>query len=285
MLRCGASALALIVLFVAGSVQAQQRPGQEGTRVSTAVISTMHRTLSVGGRLLPGRRIMHHAPSSGWVSSLVVEEGQAVRRGQPLFSVSRSDDPARVFKPVQVNARISGRVSDVLIEMDGLVSEGQEAIVIIDTEGYEMEAFVSDKDVFDVDTGTRVEGSTPGGAAVSGVLVHRSLEPDYDTGLFTLTFRFDGGGALYPGQFILVELAIGNEIGVFVQRDLVARRYGSYFLWVVDENMILEAREVTLGPAFDGMVKIERGLEPGERYLSRLTGREREGTAIEAPGS
>jgi hypothetical protein len=214
-----------------------------------------------------------------------VEEGQIVRAGQQLFSVSRSDDPARVFKPVQVSARIGGRVSAVLIELDGLVESGQEAVMIIDTEGYEMEAFVSDKDVFLVDVGEEVEGATPGGAPVSGVLVHRSVEPDYETGLFTLTFRFDGGEALHPGQFVLVELAVGQETGVFVERDLVARRYGSWFLWVVNGDRTLEAREVTVGPAFGDLVKIEQGLSPGERYLARLTGREREGMSVEMQGS
>ena len=53
----------------------------------------------------------------------------------------------------------------------------------------------------------------------------------------------------------------------------------------VTEDETLSAREITLGETYGDMVKIEKGLTTGERYLSRLTGREKEGASIEAQGS
>jgi hypothetical protein len=47
----------------------------------------------------------------------------------------------------------------------------------------------------------------------------------------------------------------------------------------------LVAREVALGPTYGQLVRIDRGLEAGERYLTRLTGREREGAKVSDPGA
>jgi hypothetical protein len=51
---------------------------------------------------------------------------------------------------------------------------------------------------------------------------------------------------------------------------------------VVDGDDELVAREVSMGPAFDDEVQITAGLEPGERYLRTVTGREREGDTVGA---
>ena len=60
------------------------------------------------------------------------------------------------------------------------------------------------------------------------------------------------------------------------------RRYGKYFLWIVNADRELEAREVVLGPTYGDRVMIRQGLNVGERYLTRLTGREKEGAKIDA---
>jgi multidrug efflux pump subunit AcrA (membrane-fusion protein) len=117
------------------------------------------------------------------------------------------------------------------------------------------------------------------------VLHYRSQEPDYQTGLFSLTFHFPNTQRTHIGEFVMVELPIDRTRGLFVRRDLVVRRYGKYFLWIVDENQQLEAREVKLGEIFGDLVEIQEGLREGERYLTRLTGREKEGAQVGSPRS
>jgi multidrug efflux system membrane fusion protein len=151
------------------------------------------------------------------------------------------------------------------------------------TEAYVLEAYVSDKDAFRIDLDQPVTGRTAGGSAVTGFLQSRSPEPDYSTGLFELTFRFPNSQRVGIGEFVLIDLPIDRVRGLFVSRDAVVRRYGKYYLWMVNESQVLEAREVTLGPVFGDLVLIREGLEPGERYLRRLTGREREGAPFDAP--
>jgi len=212
----------------------------------------------------------------------LVREGQLVEAGQELLSVKRKDDVMELYKPVPLTARISGRVSEVLVQPEAEVGTGDPAVVILGTQSYVLQANVSDKDAFRIDVGQQVTGRTTEGTAIRGVLRTRSQEPDYSTGLFELTFQFPDSQRVAIGEFVLIDLPIDRVRGLFVLRDVVVRRYGKYFLWIVNESQVLEAREVALGAVFGDLVLIREGLKPGERYLVRLTGREREGAP--APG-
>jgi len=288
----------IVVIFLAGvltavSVSAQQGAGRGGgtsgtgtsseSPIAIAQISRQSHTITVGGRLEPQSRIVHKISSSGYIQSVSVREGQLVQAGEELLSIKRKDDVMDLYKPVPLTARINGRVSEVLVQVEAEVNAGDPAVVILGTEGYVLKANVSDKDAFRIDIGQPVSGRTAGGTTISGVLLSRSQEPDYSTGLFELTFQFPNSQRVDVGEFVLIDLPLDRVRGLFVPRDAVVRRYGKFFLWVVSESQVLEAREVVLGPVFGELVLISDGLQPGERYLRRLTGREREGAPVDAP--
>ncbi len=264
----------------AGSGQAE---GADRSPIAIAQVSQQSHTITVGGRLQPQSRIVHKTSSSGYIQSVRVREGQLVQAGEELLSIKRKDDVMDLYKPVPVTARIAGRVSEVLVQVEAEVNAGEPAVVVLGTEGYVLEANVSDKDAFRIDIGQQVSGLTAGGTTISGVLLSRSQEPDYSTGLFELTFQFPDSQRVGVGEFVLIDLPVDRVRGLFVPRDVVVRRYGKFFLWIVNESQALEAREVTLGPVFGDLILISNGLQSGERYLRRLTGREREGAAVGAP--
>jgi multidrug efflux pump subunit AcrA (membrane-fusion protein) len=257
--------------------------GGGGPPVAEARESVQFRTIAVGGRLRPLKRVEHQAPSAGIVASVSVSVGQSVRAGQGLFSIRRRDDVNNLYKPAVVTARIGGRVAEVLVQSQDEISAGQNGVVIIGTDGYVLDAAITDKDAFKVDVGEAVTARSVGGTRLSGILTVRSQEPDYQTGLFSLTFEFPDSQRTHIGEFVLVELPVDRSRGLFVPRELVVRRYGSYYLWLVNREGLLEAREVDLGETYGQLVRIDRGLEPGERYLTRLTGREREGARVADP--
>jgi len=267
------------------AVTSTEQVDRQAPPITVASESVQFRTISVGGRLRPASRIVHQAPSAGIVASVSVSVGQRVRVGQELFSIRRRDDVTNLYKPAVVTSRIAGRVAEVSVEPQDEVSAGMAAVVVIGVDGYVLEAAISDKDAFKVDVGQAIVGRTAGGTALSGVLTSRSQEPDYQTGLFSLTFEFPNSQRTYIGEFVLIELPVDRSRGLFVRRDLVVRRYGSYYLWLVDAEGRLVAREVVLGATYGQLVRIDRGLEAGERYLNRLTGREREGARVADPGA
>lgn len=253
-------------------------PGRPGDNaVAVATFSEEHHTISVGGRLRPLARIEHQAGTSGYVTAIRVRLGQAVQAGDELLSIRRKDDVLDLYKPAAVSSRAAGRVSEILVQVQDEVNASTPVAVIVDTSGYRLEAKISDKDAFHVEVGQPVQALSAGGARLSGTLVSRSAEPDYDTGLYALSFEFPNSQRTDIGEFVLVELPIDTARGVFVPRDAVVRRYGRYILWLVDEGGLLKPREVTLGAVYGEKVLLQSGLKVGERYLRRLTGRETEG--------
>ena len=270
-----------------GTTGGGTNPGGAGTSgsspVAVARISEQSHSITVGGRLEPESRIVHKVSTGGYVQAVFVREGQLVTAGQELLHLKRKDDVMELYKPVPLVARISGRVSEVLVQLEAEVTSGDSAVVILGTQGYLLEAYVSDKDAFRIDVGQPVTGRTAGGSTITGFLRSRSPEPDYSTGLFELTFQFSNSQRVGIGEFVLIDLPIDRVRGLFVPRDAVVRRYGSYYLWTITESQVLEAREVALGAVFGDLVLIREGLDPGQRYLRRLTGREREGAPVGAP--
>jgi multidrug efflux pump subunit AcrA (membrane-fusion protein) len=252
---------------------------RRGQGVAEARLSVEVRTIAVGGRLQPRNRVEHEVIADGYILSVDVREGQRVSRGQRLFAIDKDELTGR-YRPVVVASRIDGTVSAVGIREKDEVKAGQSAVTVVGGGGYTLEATVSDKDAFKLAVGQAVEGRTTDGRKITGRLTYRSLEPDYQTGLFSLVFDFPEGREAHVGEYLLLELPIDRTEGIFVPRELVVRRYGSYYLWVANMENLLEAREVTPGPIFGERVLIAAGLAPGERYLSELTGREREGQSL-----
>jgi HlyD family secretion protein len=270
------------------ALYAQQGPGGRpgpapGPPVAVAAEAERSHTISVGGRLEPLVRVEHQVTAAGTVLAVAVAEGQTVSRGQLLFSINK-DELTGKYRPVQVTSRVDGLVASVAVQVEDEVSSGEAGVTVIGTGGYSLKATVSDKDAFKVEVGQQVAGRTPGGSELAGVLVNRSLEPDYSSGLFLLSFEFADGQKTHVGEYLLIDLPVDKARGIFVPRELVVRRYGRYYLWVVGGDNLLEAREVVLGELFGDQVLIEEGLTAGERYLARLSGREKEGAPADGRG-
>jgi len=285
-----------LFLFISGSLFAQTsgppsgggrssgRPLQsdEGSNfslIAEAEISRRSNSISVAGRLEPSSRIVHKASVEGYISTVSVEEGDYVQAGDHLFRIDRKDI-GQTFKPVYVDARISGIVSEIDIQIYSDISAGSPGVTIVATDNYTVEAVVSDKDAFKITVGQTVTGHNPDGLSISGTLTGRSQEPDYNTGLFSLTFQFPEKEGFYIGSFILIQLPTDQLRGIFISRDLLVRRYGSYYVWVLDTENKFAAREIVTGAAFGNEVHIISGLNPGEKYLTSLTGNETEGMEL-----
>lgn len=276
-------ACVLVVLAVPG-LFAQRGGGRPGAtsvgRIATIERGERSHSITLAGRLEPRSRIVHRIPASGYVLSIAVREGQRVSEGEELLRVRRSDDVLEIYQPVPLLARVSGRVASIAVDVESEVSTGTEAVTIIGTDGYRLVAWVSDKDAFRVGLGQTVTAVTTEGEDVAGVLETRSQEPDYETGLFELIFRFPANPAIRVGEFLMIELPVDLVEGVFVPRDALVRRYGAYYIWVVAEDDTLEAREVSVGDTFGEEVFLPEGVSAGERYLAAPSGREREGAPV-----
>jgi RND family efflux transporter MFP subunit len=216
-------------------------------------------------------------PVAGIVRSVSVEPGDRIDAGAVMFTVER-DEVGQSFRPSPVEARISGVVSEVMVQEAEQVSAGDGGAVVFGRDGFVLDARVSDKDIAGVRVGQTVQARASSGATVTGRLSVSGEEPDYETGLFPVTFRFPNAPGVGIGTFLLVELPVQEIEGIFVPRTAVDRRYGRDFVWVVDESEgVLVRREVRLGDILGDDVRVREGLSPGDRYIARPSGEEREG--------
>ncbi len=260
---------------------AEVRPtGKTSETVGMVRMTQIPLTTKVGGRLSPANSIVHQVTANGQIKAVFVRVGQAVKIGDRLFSVER-DDLAGSYVPAMVVARIDGTVSSVLVKIGATVRTGEQGAVVIDTGSFILDALVSDKDALSLGEGTEVSATVVGGASLQGSIRSRSPEPDYATGLYTVSFAFPASRAVAPGQFATVELTVGRSRGIFLKQELLRRMYGRYQVWVVDTENKLEDRRVTIGAIYGNQVLILDGLKPGERVLLKLTGKESAGTAVE----
>jgi len=73
-------------------------------------------------------------------------------------------------------------------------------------------------------------------------------------------------GALLPGAFVRVRIAIGGQRAALLVPDVaLGSDQGGRYLLVIGRDNIVEERSVTIGPLIDGMRVIESGLGAKDR--------------------
>jgi len=283
--------VAVAACLLAATAAWAQMPGGPGggsgealrVQVAKAAVSEQVLTTTVGGRLRPANTVAHQASVNGIVAGVYVREGQRVAAGSRLFAIERADVSGS-YVPAVVAARIAGVVSEVLVQPGHEVKAGAPGVTVIDTDGYSLTASVSDKDAFRIQAGGEVTGRTVSGETLTGTLLGRSAEPDYATGLYSLEFQFPNGSAAHLGQFVAIDIPVARARGIFVPQAVIVRRYGRDFIWTVSAESTLKSRAVETGARYGDAVLIVKGLEVGDRYLTRLSRQEREDLPVVVAG-
>ena len=249
--------------------------------IVTAGTAQQERIVTLGGRLEPMRKITHSIPVAGNVSSILVSVGQRVQAGQNLVQLSRSV-VGESYRPVYLEARLSGVVSQILVSEMAEVTAGTQAVIIIDDSSYLLKASLSDRDATAVInmanqtfTGTSTEG-----VSMNGRVVSISPEPDYSTGLFTLTMEFPRTEGSFLGMVIFVDLKVSSGGGVPVEKTAVFTENGESFIWAISQNNTLLKQQVKQGRELETQILIEEGIPAGARYIRAPRGDEKEGTEI-----
>lgn len=109
---------------------------------------------------------------------------------------------------------------------------------------------------------------------------------DTTTGTVRAKARFDNAnGALFPNQFVNVQLLLANVPSVVV--PVTALRVGSTgdFVFVINENRTVSKRKVTRGQATVQFVAIAEGLKEGERVVTEGGDRLQDGMTVQLPGA
>jgi multidrug efflux system membrane fusion protein len=175
------------------------------------------------------------SPIDGRIGALLVHEGNVVKDNETVLAVINQ------VRPVQVSFAVP---EAHLPAIQRRMSEGT----------------------------LRVEASVPGdGAApVVGELRFVNNAVDTTTGTVLLKGLFaNAEERLWPGQFVRVALTLTTRQDAVVAPAAAIQtgQEGSY-AFVVKPDLTVESRPITVGPAVDQEVVIERGLAPGEHVVT-----------------
>ncbi len=239
------------------------------------------RVITVGGRLTPFRKIDHSFTVNGYVDTLLVKAGDRVRSGSPLVKITR-EVIGETYRPVILESRIDGIVSEINVYEKEEVSGGQSAVTVLDDSLYLLMVSLSDRDAQAVRNLGRisVKGVSPEGAEFSGKIRDITTEPDYTTGLFTLTMEFPRNRDLYLGSVLFVDLPVQKAAGISIDLSALVREGDSDFIWVLNKENTLEKRPIVPGEEQDDKIAVTEGMTAGERYVRKPGGLEKAGMTI-----
>jgi membrane fusion protein, multidrug efflux system len=109
---------------------------------------------------------------------------------------------------------------------------------------------------------------------------------DTMTGTVKAKARFDNAaGALFPNQFVNVQLLLRNVPAVVVPVTAVRTGANGDYVYVINEDRTVSLRKVKRGQATVGLIAIAEGLQEGERVVTEGGDRLQDGMAVQLPGA
>ena len=192
--------------------------------VSAAQIQEIERSEQVQ------RTITLHAPFGGFVIEKMVQAGQAIAMGEPLYRLAD-------LSTVWVEA-------DIYEQDLRMVKEGDQVQVQIDA--YPGESFTG-----------------------RASYIYPEVRPETRTGRLRVALP-NTGGRIKPGMYatVLIEAPL-VERAVFVPRDAVMHSGTHAMVFVQEAEGLFRIREVTTGSDLGGRTQILAGLIGGERVVNR----------------
>ena len=93
---------------------------------------------------------------------------------------------------------------------------------------------------------------------------------DQTTGTIKLKGEFaNADRRLWPGQFVNAVLRLRNQPNaIVVPSQAVQNGQQGQFVFVIKNDMTVEARPIVIGQSADGQAIVEKGLAPGERVVT-----------------
>jgi len=131
----------------------------------------------------------------------------------------------------------------------------------------------------------QLEGET--GFPHEGVIDFVDNTYNASTGTLQIRARFQNKDAsLYPDAFVRIRMAgTPKHEAILITDRAIASDQGQKFVLLVDDNSVVQARPVELGPVVDGLRVVRKGLGPDDRIIINGIANARPGSKVTAqPG-
>jgi RND family efflux transporter MFP subunit len=187
---------------------------------------------------------------------------------EQLDAISSSAVPAA---ETTIYSSTAGIVTRRHVSEGQYVKEGDILYTVVDLSTVWVQADIFESDIAAVRPGMEARINSPSGASLRGTI--NFLQPSVDTQTRTMTARIqvaNAGMRLRPGMFVQVALSVPLASGtVAVPRDAVLDTGKEKVAYVAKDNGVFEKRVIQGEAVGDDFYSVTKGLEPGERVVTK----------------
>jgi multidrug efflux pump subunit AcrA (membrane-fusion protein) len=253
-----------------GGGQAGGGQGRNATviRAAPVIPGTIENSVVINGDVLAQTQVSIYPTMAGKITEMRLQVGDRVFQGQTVAMVDPSR-PGEVYSQSPVTSTIGGTVLQVPVTPGDTVTTGTAVYIVGNLQSLVVETFVPERfsTAIRMNLSARISfEAMPGeyfAAAVS------EISPVLDPASRTLRIRLRFQGPIDPriraGMFATVSLVTNSRTNIpVIPRGAVINTYGSWIVFVVNQNNIAERREISLGIENEELVEVTGGLENGE---------------------
>jgi multidrug efflux pump subunit AcrA (membrane-fusion protein) len=240
-------------------------------RVTPVSIGTIEKSVILNGEILARNQVTIYPTVGGKLVETRLGIGDRVASGQIVAMIDPSR-PGEVYSRSPVVSTVSGTVLNAPYSVGDTLTTQSGIYVVGDLSSLLVETFVPERFTASVRQGMRAElwFEAIGGETFSAEVIE--INPVIDPSSRTLRIRLrflNPDPRIRAGMFASISLVTNNKVNVpVIQRTSVINTYGSWIVFVVDEDNTAQRREVTLGIDNEDFFEVLSGVEPGENIVS-----------------
>ena len=240
-------------------------------RVTPVAPGTIERSVIINGDVLARNQVTIYPTVGGKLVGALLAIGDRVNSGDTVAMVDPSR-PGEVYSRSPVVSTVSGTVLQAPYSIGDTLTAQSAVYVVGDLSSLLVETFVPERFVAVIRQGLRavlwfeaIPGETFNGEVVE---INPVLDPASRTMRIRLRF-INPDPRIKAGMFATISLVTNRRVNVpVIPRISIINTYGSWIVFIVDENNIARRREVTLGLDNEEFVEILDGISMAERVVS-----------------
>ncbi|MCL1960124.1 MAG: efflux RND transporter periplasmic adaptor subunit [Spirochaetes bacterium] len=260
----------------AGGAQ-RSAAGRDGTRNAAAIRTvtvapgTIEKSVIINGEILARNQVTIYPTVGGRLVECNYSVGDRVVRGAVVARVDPSR-PGEVYSRSSVISTVSGTVLQAPYSVGDTVTTQSPVYVVGDLSSLLVETNIAERFVSAVKQGLRASlwfESMPGEIFTAEIY---EINPVLDPASRTLRTRLrfiKPDPRIKAGMFATISLVTNRKTNIpVIPRLSVINTYGSWIVFIVDENNTARRREVTLGIDNEEFIEVLDGVSIGDKVVS-----------------
>jgi len=254
-----------------GRMQAGAPRTATTVRVTPVAPATIERRVIINGDVLARNQVTIYPTVGGKLTESFFSIGDRVSRGDIVAMVDPSR-PGEVYSQSPVVSTVSGTVLQSPYSIGDTLTTQSPVYVVGDLSSLLVETFIPERFVAVLRQGLRASLWFEAIPAETFTAEIMEMNPVLDPASRTMRIRLrfiNPDSRIKAGMFATISLVTDRRINVpVIPRISVINTYGSWIVFVADENNIARRREVILGIDNEDDVEVLDGLNIGDLVVS-----------------